>query len=138
VQLTRVALDEVEALLAGHPRAAKARLAHEITALFHGSEAATAAGEAFDREVRDKELPDDLPECPWPEEGSDDTPLPNLLKAMGLVQSTSEARRAIEQGGVRLDGEVQRDPRAPVTRPEAPVLVQVGKKRVARLVPRPS
>ena len=138
VQLTRVALEEVEALLAGHPRVAKARLAHEITAFFHGSEAATAAGEAFDREVRDKELPDDLPECPWPEEGSDETPLPNLLKAMGLVQSTSEARRAIEQGGVRLDGEVQRDPRAPVTRPEAPVLVQVGKKRVARLVPRPS
>lgn len=138
VQLTRVPLEEVEALLAGHPRAAKARLAHEITSFFHGSEAATAAGEAFDREVRDKELPDDLPECPWPEEGSDDTPLPNLLKAMGLVQSTSEARRAIEQGGVRLDGEVQRDPRAPVTRPEAPVLVQVGKKRAARLVPRPS
>jgi len=138
VQLTRVPLDEVEALLAGHPRAAKARLAQEITAFFHGSEAATAAGEAFDREVRDKELPDDLPECPWPDEGSDETPLPNLLKAMGLVQSTSEARRAIEQGGVRLDGEVQRDPRAPVTRPEAPVLVQVGKKRVARLVPRPS
>ena len=138
VQLTRVPLEEVDALLSGHPRAAKARLAHEITAFFHGSEAATAAGEAFDREVRDKELPDDLPECPWPEEGSDETPLPNLLKAMGLVQSTSEARRAIEQGGVRLDGEVQRDPRAPVTRPEAPVLVQVGKKRAARLVPRPS
>ena len=138
VQLTRVPLEEVEALLAGHPRAAKARLAHEITSFFHGSAAATAAGEAFDREVRDKELPDDLPECPWPEEGPDETPLPNLLKAMGLVQSTSEARRAIEQGGVRLDGEVQRDPRAPVTHPEAPVLVQVGKKRVARLVPRPS
>ena len=138
VQLTRVPLEEVEALLAGHPRAAKARLAHEITSFFHGSAAATAAGEAFDREVRDKALPDDLPECPWPEEGSDETPLPNLLKAMGLVQSTSEARRAIEQGGVRLDGEVQHDPRAPVTRPEAPVLVQVGKKRVARLVPRPS
>lgn len=138
VQLTRVPLEEVDALLSGHPRAAKARLAHEITSFFHGPEAATAAAAAFDREVRDKELPDDLPECPWPEEGAEETPLPNLLKAMGLVQSTSEARRAIEQGGVRLDGEVQRDPRRPVERPDAPVLVQVGKKRVARLLPRPS
>jgi tyrosyl-tRNA synthetase len=54
---------------------------------------------------------------------------------MGLVQSTSEARRAIQQGGVRLNGEVQSDPRFLLTPPPAPVLIQVGKKRAARLLP---
>jgi tyrosyl-tRNA synthetase len=51
------------------------------------------------------------------------------------VQSTSEARRAIQQGGVRLNGEVQSDPRFLLTPPPAPVLIQVGKKRAARLLP---
>lgn len=138
VQLTRVPLEEVEALLAGHPREAKARLAHEITAFFHGPEEARAAAEAFDREVRDKELPEDLPEWAWGEPLESEAPLPNVLRAMGLVQSTSEARRAIQQGGVRLDGEVQDDPRLLLTAPEAPVLIQVGKKRAARLLPPPT
>lgn len=138
VQLTRVPLEEVEALLAGHPREAKARLAHEITAFFHGAEEAKAAAEAFDREVRDKELPEDLPEWAWGEPLEGEAPLPNVLRAMGLVQSTSEARRAIQQGGVRLDGEVQDDPRLLLTAPEAPVLIQVGKKRAARLLPPPT
>lgn len=138
VQLTRVPLDEVEALLAGHPREAKARLAHEITAFFHGAEEAQTAAEAFDREVRDKELPEDLPEWEWDASLGGEAPLPNVLRAMGLVQSTSEARRAIQQGGVRLDGEVQDDPRCLLAPPAAPVLIQVGKKRAARLLPPPT
>jgi tyrosyl-tRNA synthetase len=135
VQLTRVPLEEVEALLAGHPRDAKARLAYEITTFFHGPEEARAAAEAFDREVRDRELPEDLPEWSWGEPLEAEAPLPNVLRAMGLVQSTSEARRAIQQGGVRLNGEVQSDPRFLLTPPPAPVLIQVGKKRAARLLP---
>ena len=61
-------------------------------------------------------------------------PLTVILRAIGLVQTGSEARRLIEQGGVRLDGEVMKDARHRMTRPSEPVLVQVGKRRFRRLV----
>lgn len=132
--LTSVPLDEVETLLAGHPREAKARLAEEITTFFHSPEAAHAAREAFDAQFRDKQLPDDIPEHAFPASGRDaGLPLANLLRELGLCQSTSEARRNIEQGGVRLDGEVKKDPRELVLPPAAELLVQVGKRRFARV-----
>ncbi|MCA8981813.1 MAG: tyrosine--tRNA ligase, partial [Planctomycetes bacterium] len=124
--LTRVEESEIEALLAGHPREAKARLAAEITTFFHDADAAREAAEAFDAEVRDKEVPSDLPELAWPS-ADDAMPLANLLKDLGLVASSSEGRRMAQQGAVRLDGEVQTDPMAPISRPGAPLLVQVGK-----------
>jgi tyrosyl-tRNA synthetase len=135
VQLTRLPEIEIAALLAGHPREAKARLAREITTFFHGEEAAAEAAVAFDRQVRDKELPDEIPEHPWQGAWGDGVPLPGLLKELGLQASTSEARRSMKGGGVRLDGEVVTDPNHQVPPPSGPVLVQVGKKRFARLLP---
>ena len=132
--LTRLDSAEIDGLLAGHPRAAKARLAQEIATFYHGAEAAREAAAAFDREVRDKELPSDIPEKSWPV-AEDELPLANLLRAVGLAQSTSEARRLASQGAVRLDGNVEKDPMAPIRRPAEPVLVQVGKKRFLRLGP---
>ena len=132
--LTSVPEDEVKTLLDGHPREAKARLAQEITAFFHSTEAAEAARAAFDAQFRDKKLPDDIPEHAFPASGRDGgLPLANLLREIGLCQSTSEARRAIEQGGVRLDGEVKKDPRELVQAPSEELLVQVGKRRFARV-----
>ncbi|MCP5023277.1 MAG: tyrosine--tRNA ligase [bacterium] len=132
-QLTRLPEDEMEALLRGHPREAKARLAFEITAGYHGQEAAKEAAAAFDREVRDKRLPDDIAMTPWSKEWGTELPLPNLLRNMGLVQTTSDGRRMIQQGAVRLDGEVQKDPGSTISKPAGRVLVQVGKKRVGYL-----
>ncbi len=132
-QLTRLAQDEMKALLAGHPREAKARLAFEITAGYHGQEAAKEAAAAFDREVRDKQLPDDIDTTAWSDEWGAEVALPNLLRNMGLVQTTSDGRRMIQQGAVRMDGDVQKDPRATYSRPAGRVLVQVGKKRVGYL-----
>jgi tyrosyl-tRNA synthetase len=132
--LTRVPMLEVETLLAGHPREAKARLAQEITAFFHSPDDARAAREAFDSQFRDKKLPDDIPEHSFPESGREaGLPLANLLREVGLCKSTSEARRNIEQGGVRLDGEVHKDPRELIQPPAAELLVQVGKRRFARV-----
>lgn len=131
---TRLTEDEIDAALAGHPREAKARLAFEIASFYHGADAARAAADAFDREVRDKQLPDDLPSHGWADAWGDSLPLANLLKELGLCQSTSEARRAIKQGGVRIDGEVVKDERAAVERADARRLIQVGKKRAAHLV----
>ena len=135
LHLTRLSPEEIEQTLALHPREAKARLAAEVTGFYHGAEAAAEAAGAFDREVRDKVLPDDLPRVPWEASWGDELPLANLLKEMGLCQSTSEARRAIKQGGVKLDGEAEKDERAAIGRPPGELLVQVGKKRAAHLVP---
>ncbi len=135
LHLTRLDTARIDEALAGHPREAKALLAAEVTAFYHGEDAAREAAGQFDREVRDKVLPDDLPEVEWNASWGEGLPLPNLLKELGLCQSTSEARRAIQQGGVRLDGEVKSDAREEISRPAEAQLVQVGKKRVARLLP---
>jgi tyrosyl-tRNA synthetase len=83
--------------------AAKRQVAREIVSLYHGADAARAAEERFDRLFREGELPSDAPEHPLGPE--DPVHLPALLTDAGLVASRSEARRAIDEGGVRLDGE---------------------------------
>ena len=60
-------------------------------------------------------------------------PLANLLKELGLEKSTSDARRSIEGGGVKLDGAVVKDPRLVVRAPSNELLIQVGKRRFARV-----
>lgn len=130
--LTRLPAEEIDRILEGHPREAKARLASEIVTFFHDAEAAAAAREAFDRQFRDKGLPEDIPEVSWPGEGGE-LPLAVLLRELALAQSSSEARRLVQQGGVRLDGEVRKDPMEAVARPRDPLLIQVGKRRFARV-----
>ncbi len=134
--LTRLPKEEIAGLLAGHPREAKARLAGDIVERFHGRAAAQAARDAFDRRFRDRELPVDIEERawagPWPAGG---LPLAIALRELGLATSTSDARRKIEQGGVRVDGERLVDPNARIPRPAQGVLLQVGKRAVVRLVP---
>lgn len=133
-------LDDAEraTLLAGHPRAAKARLAEEITTFFRGAEAAAGARAAFDSQFRDKQRPADeeiaLVELgePWPAEG---LPLAVLLKKVSLAQSTKEGRRLVEQGGVRVNDEVVREPMQLIATPTARMIVQVGKRKFARLEP---
>jgi tyrosyl-tRNA synthetase len=135
--LTRLADDEVAALLAGHPRDAKQALARAVTAQFHGDEAAREAREAFVRQFAKKELPDDIPEHSFPASaGPEGLPLAVLLRELALVTSSSEARRAIEQGGVKIDGEPCTDPRAIIAPPSEVLLLQVGKRRFARVLPR--
>lgn len=131
---TRLPEAEIEELLAGHPRKAKARLAFEITAFYHDTQAAQEASDAFDSQFRDKQLPSDIPEHAWPSEEGEMS-LPNLIKELGLAQSTSEARRLIQGGGVKLNGEAHKDPRVPVTRPAEELLLQVGKRRFAKINP---
>lgn len=135
LHLTRLDETTIAEVLTLHPREAKARLAKEVATFYHGSEAATEAAAAFDREVRDKVLPTDLPRVPWSEGWGPELPLANLLKEMGLCQSTSEARRALKQGGVKIDGAPQTDERATVSPSEGSErLIQVGKKRAAHLL----
>src|SRR5260221_168766 len=87
-----------------NPREIKVAFAKEIVARFQGRPAADAAQEEFEQRFRHGVLPEDMPEVTLqaPAEG---LPIAQLLKAAQLTASTSEATRAIEQGGVRIDGE---------------------------------
>jgi tyrosyl-tRNA synthetase len=128
--LTSLSEEEAASVLAGHPREAKARLGREVVGWLHDEAAAAGAAEEFDRRFKEKELPSEIPEVTLP---AGARRLPNLLQEAGLAASTSEARRLIQQGGVRLDGEVQSDPSAEAVLGAETVLVQVGKRRIARV-----
>ena len=113
----------------GDPMAAKLALARFIVARSHGEEAARAAEEHFERVVQRGEAPEEIPEHSLP--GGDSVHLPTLLAdAFGL--STSEARRLISQGGVKLDGNAVSELDLPRARLEGAVL-QAGKRRFVRL-----
>ena len=114
----------------GDPLEAKLELARYIVTRAHGEEAAARAEEHFTRVVRERQAPDDVPEVPLPD--GDPVHLPALLAESLGIGSTSEARRLIAQGGVRVNGEVVSEvdvPRATL----AGALVQAGKRRFARL-----
>jgi tyrosyl-tRNA synthetase len=114
---------------AGEPMDAKLSLARAIVTRSHGEEAATHAEAHFTRVVREGQAPDVVPEIPLPD--GDPVHLPALLaSAFGL--STSEARRLIGQGGMKLDGVAVTEldvPRAQL----AGATLQAGKRRFARL-----
>ena len=113
----------------GEPMEAKLALARAIAERSHGEEAAAAAAEHFTRVVREGQAPDELPDASLPQ--GDPVHLPALLaSAFGL--STSEARRLIAQGGVKLNGA----PVAELDLPRATLVgatLQAGKRRFARL-----
>ncbi|MGA7228506.1 MAG: tyrosine--tRNA ligase [Acidimicrobiia bacterium] len=113
-----------------HPGETKRTLARTVTALYWGEDAATEAEEAFDQVFKHGGVPDDMEEFSVPE--SDPILLPGLIReVMGI--SGSEARRMLQQGAVRIGGEVfdgQEIPRADLIGR----VLQVGKRRFARLV----
>ncbi len=117
-----------------NPRDAKMLLAREIVAAYHGPEAAWRAEEEFIRVFREGGVPDEVPEFSF---APGRVWLPRLLVDTGLCPSTSEARRKIAEGAVRLDGERPTDPRLEVELRDG-LLLQVGKRRVARIRLRPS
>jgi tyrosyl-tRNA synthetase len=141
--LTGAGHREVEAIEGGladgsyHPAEAKRDLAERITALYHGEQAGREARAAFDRVFKERERPVDAPEASLPAGAIVDGRvwLPRLLAELGLATSRGEARRLIQQGGVRIDGDVVKDPAAEYE-PEAlaGVLLQVGRRRFLRVV----
>ena len=113
----------------GDPMEAKLELARFIVRRSHGEDAARAAEAHFTRVVREGAAPDDVLEQPLPE--GDPVHLPAVIAAaFGL--STSDARRMIAQGGVKLDGEPVTEIDLPRQRLEG-ALLQAGKRRFARL-----
>jgi tyrosyl-tRNA synthetase len=114
-----------------NPRDLKVELAKRIITDFHSKPAADGAEEEFNRVFRRKEVPDEIEERTV---AADSWKLPRLLVETGLASSMAEARRLIEQGGVRVDGErVTRAESEVDVRNEQAILIQVGKRRFLRV-----
>jgi len=113
-----------------HPRDAKMKLAREIVSIFHGDEAAGEAEAHFRTVFQRRELPPDMPVLAVAEPAN----VVDLLAAAGLTKSKSEARRLVQQGGVKLDGERVSSIEAEIAVMDERVL-QVGRRRFVRLVP---
>ena len=121
----------------GNPRDAKRALARSIVALYHDEESARGAEEEFDRVFAQGGVPDEIPEPEIVLRGQaslDDVWIVALVVGAGLAASNGEARRLIQQGGIRLDGEVVSDVDRAVTL-RTPRLLQAGKRRFVRVVP---
>lgn len=114
-----------------NPRNIKVKFAQEIVARFHDRAAAELALQDF--ELRSKGgVPDDIAEVlVQPQEGG--ISLAQLLKQAGLVESSSEAVRMIDQGGVRLDGEKISD-KSLKFNAGAAFVAQVGKRKFAKII----
>ncbi len=111
-----------------NPRDAKARLAREIITIYHNEEEALKAQERFQLVFSKGDIPEDIPETMVTEK---ELWLPKFLLEQGMVDSTSDGRRMIKQGAVRLDGE-----KCLVENIEAKneMVIQVGKRKFIKLL----
>ncbi len=110
-----------------NPRDIKVLLAKEIIARFHSEADAEAAEQEFINRFQKGAIPEDMPELTFEGEMG----LANLLKEAGLVASTSEANRMVQQGGVKIDGEKVEDAKLVIKASTA--VYQVGKRKFARV-----
>ncbi|QDU42957.1 Tyrosine--tRNA ligase [Symmachiella dynata] len=134
--LTEIPLDEINTLLAGHPKEAKLTLGKTVIAQYHGADAGVEAAERWEREISQGALNEDIPTAPIAAADLQEGQLPaaRLLVTAGLCKSTSDARRSIQQGGAYVGEEKQRldDPNAMITVTDG-MLLRVGKKRICRV-----
>lgn len=116
-----------------HPMAAKKQLAERMVGRFYDAATARHEVEQFERRFQRRQLPDEVPVVDWPERAPSGVSLVRAMVVAGLVSSSSEARRLIRQGAVRVDGQrigaidhaIQ-----PVARA---VVIQAGSRRVVAL-----
>ena len=136
-------VDQIDAIEEGlkndtlHPNKVKRALARNIVAAYHSEEEAVEAEAAFDRQFKQHEIPEDIAEF-----AADLTPndegkvyVAKILTDAGLCQSAGEARRMIDQGGVKVNGEAlaAKEYNVAPEKLEGAVL-QVGKRKFAKLV----
>lgn len=115
-----------------NPRDSKIDLAKELITRFHSEQDAEAAHQDFIQRFQKNVIPDEMPEFEYllPSEG---LMIANVLKDAGLVNSTSDAMRMINQGAVKIDGEKVNNPKHQFTQPSQ-VVLQIGKRKFARIM----
>lgn len=128
--LETIAAWKAEVAAGNNPRDIKVGFAQEIVARFHSQADAEKALSDFQTRAKGG-IPDDVPAISINIEG-ESIGIAQLLKLAGLVESTSEAYRAIEQGGVKLDSEKVSDRNLQLTK-GAVVIAQVGKRKFANV-----
>lgn len=128
---TRVSTDKIKNTLAGDPRDAKMRLAREIVTLYHGAEEAAAAEENFVKIFQKKEAPSEVSSFKLKVKSLN---ILELLVETKLAASKGEARRLVEQGGVRVGDKIIDNINAVVEIPEEGVLVQKGKRHFVKAI----
>lgn len=111
-----------------HPMEAKKRLATMIVKEYHGGEVATRAQQYFETKFQRHELPADIPVFRI----ADEMWVCELMKQLGFASSTSDARRLLSQGAVRVDGETVSDTNFHFV-PGTHQILEVGRRRVARI-----
>ena len=109
-----------------NPRDAKIALAKEIVDRYHGAEAADAAAASWLAQFSERQVPEDIPEHELTV-GEQSIWIPKLLSDLGLVKSSSEGRRRIQQGGVEVDGTRVSDPQAKLGK-GGPYVIKAGKR----------
>ena len=127
-------VEELEAKLASgelHPNETKMKLAREIVSIFHSPEDAKAAQERWDEVFRGGSgIPDDIPQ----ETLSNEEEIRDILVRLKMVSSRGEAKRMIQQDGVRLNEDKVSEVQATVTPDMLPAVLQVGKRKFVRLI----
>ncbi len=114
-----------------HPKAVKQQLARELTGRFHNMEAALQAEKNFEQVFQKKGVPESVPE--YRISAGQTVPFANLLVDAGMVKSTSEARRMVQQGAVSVDGKKVEKIEIEL-KPEREYLLKVGKRRFCKIV----
>ncbi len=112
-----------------NPRDAKAKLAYEIVALYHGKPAAQKAEKEFNRIFKEKELPSEMPSIKITDKNIN---ILDLLVKTKLASSKAEAKRLIEQKGVKIDDEIQEDWRKNILI-KSVMIIQVGKRKFVKI-----
>lgn len=138
--VTEVPMEEVKAMSIGlgkgelHPKEVKQKLAREVVTMYHDEQAAQVAEERFNNLFQKGVLPDDMPEVELESEELEDGEIGiiKLLVSTKLAPSNSEARRLIQQGGVKINEEKIDDVNAMV-RAEDGLVVRAGKRKFLRI-----
>jgi len=128
--LDEIAVLKAECAAGRNPRDAKVMLAQEIVTRFHSAAAAEAALADFTNRARGG-VPDDIPEFELSLADGAPLGIGALLKQAGLVASTSEANRLIDQGGIRVNSDAVSDKGLKLGAGE--YVVQVGKRKFAKV-----
>jgi len=132
IKIVKKKMDEGE-----NPRNIKMWLAREVVALYHAKGAAEKAEEAFVKTFQKKEVPDEMPEVRLKVETTTITILVrHVLEELGSKVSGSESRRLVEQGAIKINGEVVSNPDRSVTIDKSGILFQKGKRIFAKVVAR--
>ena len=115
-----------------NPMELKKRLARELVTQFHDADAGRDAERHFERTVQRRELPDDVPTYSLPS-GLSDMRISDIILSAGLAESSSEARRLIDQGAVRVNEQPLSSNESATTLSSGDIL-RVGRRRIVKIV----